>query len=257
MVKKAALLKNQVVWIIGGGSGIGRSIALRLPALGATVWISGRREAMLKETAKIAKKNGFSIKISVCDAVSPSQLEQTVDKIGKVSGRIDSLVISVGHTIPGTLESISFEQWQEMQRAHLDAMFFSCKKALPLLKKSASASILIIGSIFGLRGKENRLAYCTMKGGVVNFVRALALDLAGKVRVNSICPGWVKTEMSMSLVREAADPAKELVLRHGWHPMGRGGEPEDIAGLAIFLLSLDSCWMTGQNIAIDGGYTAR
>ncbi|OGW84710.1 MAG: hypothetical protein A2987_06680 [Omnitrophica bacterium RIFCSPLOWO2_01_FULL_45_10] len=96
-----------------------------------------------------------------------------------------------------------------------------------------------------------------MKGGVVNFVRALALDLAGSVRVNSICPGWVETDMSMALVKAAPSPKSALSERHGWHPMGRGGSPREVADLCVYLVSEKAAWMTGQNIALDGGYTAR
>jgi meso-butanediol dehydrogenase/(S,S)-butanediol dehydrogenase/diacetyl reductase len=185
------------------------------------------------------------------------QVTTVVKTIIAKTKRLDSIVISIGSAQAGTIEDTTLQQWQDMQQVHLDGMFNCCKAAVPHLKKSKHANILIIGSVIGLVGKDNRLAYCTVKGAVANFTRAMALDLAGKIRVNSICPGWVKTDMSMKLVRATPEPTVTLRQRHLWHPMGRGGTPEEVASLAVFLLSDQAAWMTGQNIALDGGYTAR
>lgn len=250
-------LENRIIWIVGGGSGIGKAIALKASGEGARVWISGRRDGALKCVAQAASRCGNKITIAPCDATDPGQVKKTAGSIIKQAKRIDALVISIGWAISGSLTDTSYEDWKGLSNVHLDSMFLCSREALPGLKRSKNGDILIIGSIFGLRGKENRLAYCTMKGGVANFVRALALDLAGSVRVNSVCPGWVETEMSMSLVNSSKDPRKALRDRHGWHPMGRGGKPEEVADFCAFLLSNKSNWLTGQNIALDGGYTAR
>ena len=251
------MLKKEVVWVVGGGSGIGRAISVKAALEGAKVWISGRNITNLNETGKIIKRKRGSASVAACDATDYLQVKKTVDEIIGKHGKIDTLVISIGRAIPGSLHDTSFENWKDLQSQHLDPLFLCCREALAGLKKSKNANILVIGSIFGLRGKENRLAYCTVKGGVANFVRALALDLAGKVRVNSICPGWVQTEMSMKLVNGTDDPKATLKARHGWHPIGRGGTPEEVADLAIYLISDKASWMTGQNISLDGGYTAR
>jgi NAD(P)-dependent dehydrogenase (short-subunit alcohol dehydrogenase family) len=250
-------LKNRIVWVVGGGSGIGRAISVKASVEGAKVWISGRNETNLSETARIIKRKHGLARVSTCDATDYLQIKKTVDEIIREEGRIDTLVVSIGRAVPGSLLDTSFEDWKDMQSQHLDSLFLCCRQALAGLKKSKNANILVIGSIFGLRGKENRLAYCTVKGGITNFVRALSLDLAGKVRVNSICPGWVKTEMSMKLVNETEDPKATLKARHSWHPIGRGGTPEEVADLAIYTISDKAAWMTGQNIVLDGGYTAK
>ena len=251
------LLKGHIVWVIGGGSGIGRAIALKAAGEGAMVFISGRREAQLGETVKMGAEQGHMMYPYTCDASSPEQVEAVALSIMEEHGRIDSLVLSVGQAIAGDLMNTTFQDWKYMQQSHLDTIFLCCKASIEGLKKSSLGNILILGSIFGLRGKENRLAYCTVKGAVTNFVRALALDLAGSVRVNSICPGWVKTEMSLKLVNNTPDPESTLLERHRWHPMGRGGEPGEVADLAVFMMSSKASWMTGQNVALDGGYTAR
>lgn len=250
-------LKKHTVWVMGGGSGIGRTIALKAANEGARVWISGRTSGHLEKTASLARKSKRLIRTLVCDATQESVVRESAVRIIRAEGKIDSLVVSVGWALTGSLENTSLKDWKALSAVHLDSLFLTCREALRGLKKSKAPSILIIGSIFGLRGKENRLAYCTMKGGVANFVRALSLDLASSVRVNSICPGWVQTDMSMSLVNKSANPQKALKDRHEWHPMGRGGKPEEVAALAVFLMSEQSGWITGQNIAMDGGYTAR
>lgn len=250
-------LKNLVIWVVGGGSGIGQAIAVKGAAEGARVVISGRRAEALEKTAKIARKKGCALRTLPLDATDPGRVKAAAGQVINSYKKIDILVISIGYAFAGGLSETTFEDWKELEKVHLDAMFLCCKEALRGLKRSKSANILIIGSIFGLRGKENRLAYCAMKGAVANFVRALALDLAGKVRVNSICPGWVETDMSLKLVKDAPRPAAVLAQRHNWHPMGRGGEPEEVADLGMYLISEKAAWMTGQNIALDGGYTAR
>lgn len=244
-------------WIVGAGSGIGRAMALKCLAQGCRVYLSGRRQAALEETAALARELPGQPVVLPLDAARPGQAAAAAGDILDRHGRIDALALSVGAAAAGGLADTSLETWRHMATSHLDTVFLACQAALPGLTAAPDGNILIIGSIFGLRGKANRLAYCTVKGGIVNFTRSLALELAGQVRVNSICPGWVATDMSLSLVNAAPDPAAALQDRRDWHPMGRGGSPEEVAETAWFVMSGAAAWMTGQNIALDGGYTAR
>lgn len=126
------------------------------------------------------------------------------------------------------------------------------------MQKNKGGSVIFIGSMFGLTGAKDRIGYCAAKGGLVNLTRAMALDHAREhIRINSICPGFVETEMSMAIVKNSKNPAKALKERYDWHPMGRGGKPEEIAAAALYLASDESEWVTGINMALDGGYTAR
>jgi NAD(P)-dependent dehydrogenase (short-subunit alcohol dehydrogenase family) len=249
-------LAGKIVWVVGGGSGLGRATALLAAREGATVWISGRRDEALAETAALAEKEGTVVMARSCDALEPAAVDRVVSELEARHGGLDSLMVSVGAACAGSLAETTFETWKRMQESHLDAMFHVCQRCLGPLAAASDGNMVILGSIFGLVGKKDRLAYCTVKGAVANFVRAMALDLAGVVRVNSLCPGWVATEMSLGLVRSAPDPSAALAERAAWHPMGRGGTPEEVAELAVFLASEKAAWMTGQNIALDGGYTA-
>lgn len=245
------------IWIVGGGSGIGRAIALQMIREGGQAAISGRRVDALRETLKLAGEFDNRLIIAPCDATDPSSVEATADYVRQAMGGIDILVVSVGRAVAGSLLDTSLEDWKELQKEHLDAPFLCCRAVVNDLADTIDGNILIIGSIFGLRGFTNRLAYTAVKGGLANFVRSLALDLAGKIRVNSICPGWVQTEMSLSLVNATQDPEATLRQRHDWHPMGRGGTPEEVAEFACFVTSEKASWMTGQNLALDGGFTAK
>jgi meso-butanediol dehydrogenase/(S,S)-butanediol dehydrogenase/diacetyl reductase len=249
-------LADKVVWVVGGGSGLGRAIALEAAREGAVVWLSGRRPEALAETVALGAERGFALTARPCDALSPEEVDATASEITASHGRLDALLLSLGAACAGSLATTPFTAWKRMQESHLDTMFHLCQRCLGPLAAAPDGNIVILGSLFGLVGKKDRLAYCTVKGAVVNFVRAMALDLAGSVRVNSICPGWVATDMSMALVQAAPDPAAALAERAGWHPMGRGGRPEEVAALAVYLASGKAAWMTGQSIALDGGCTA-
>lgn len=252
-----SMLTDKVVWVIGGGSGIGRAVALAAAKEGAIVYVSGRRVAALEETVNLAESSGTSMVKRPLDAANLPLLQAQIAEIVSEHGRLDSLVVSVGQAKTGTIESTTLDEWHQMLTGHLDVPFMACKAAVSALRASNDGNILLMGSVFGLRGRKERLAYCTAKGGLVNFTRALALDLAGGVRVNSVCPGWVRTPMSMALVNAALDPTAAMTERNAWHPMNRGGDPEEVAALAVFLMSKHSSWTTGQNLPIDGGYTAR
>jgi len=153
----------------------------------------------------------------------------------------------------GTVEEMSLEDWHDVMRINLNGVMHGTRAALPHLKESEGC-VVNIASIYGLVAGPSATAYATAKGGIVNFTRSVAVDYAKQnVRVNSICPGFVDTPMTEPVFGE--EEFYEYV--HGQTPMGRVAQPEEIAGLAMFLASDEASYVTGANIPVDGGWTAQ
>lgn len=254
---EAGRLAGKVALVTGGGSGIGRAIALAFLREGAKVAVAGRREAKLRETLLEAEKgaeNGLAVALDVSRADQAGRaVQETVARFG----RLDVLVNCAGILHVSTVEGIPEEQWDELMRVNLKGPFLMSRAALPEFRKAGGGTIVNVGSILGLIAMKDRAAYCASKGGVTMLTKAMAVDHAHeKVRVNCICPSIVETE----LVRElfAAGPAGEAARRAriAQIPLGRVGSPQDVAAMSVFLASEESSWLTGAAIPLDGGLSA-
>jgi len=249
-------LSGKVALISGAGTGIGRAIALRFAAEGAQIGLLGRRpEPLQKVAAEIAAQGGKALALPG-DAALAADAERAVRAITGQFGKLDVLVNNAGMARAGTIEKTSEEEFQQLMDANVKTTFLLSRCALPELRKVAGC-IVNVGSYLGLVGIQNRAAYCAAKGAVTMLTRAMALDHAAeKIRVNCICPNATETEMFAATMAQYADPAAELRRRTATIPLGRIGQPEDVAQLAVYLASDESIWMTGATIPLDGGVTA-
>jgi NAD(P)-dependent dehydrogenase (short-subunit alcohol dehydrogenase family) len=243
-------LADKVAIITGGGSGIGRAIALALSREGAKVAICGRDR---KKLDAVAAEIGEPCLPVAADVSIAKQVEllmrMTLDRFG----RLTTLVNNAGLLLPGTAESIREDQWEQTFNVNVRGPWLLIRTALPHLRAAGGGSIINVGSVLSMLGARNRVAYAASKGAVLAMTRAMALDHAPeKIRVNCICPAIVETEMVAAFNMDEAARQQRLAM----HPLGRFGQPEDIAGLAVFLASDESSWITGSTYTVDGGYSA-
>ncbi|MEE9235854.1 MAG: SDR family oxidoreductase [Candidatus Acidoferrales bacterium] len=243
--------------ITGGGSGIGRACAELFAREGATVVLAGRRREPLEEVAAGITRCGGRALAQPCDITREADLEALVARAVREAGGLHVVVNNAAYWMAGTIEETSEVDWDRMMDTNLKGVFLLVKHALPELRRAGGGSIINIGSVLGLVGMKQRVAYSTSKGGLVLLTKCLALDHAAeKIRVNCICPSLVDTPMGQDSLEQAGDAAAERARRVAQIPLGSAGTPEDVARLALFLAGQDSGWITGAAIPLDGGFSA-
>ncbi len=250
-------LSGKVALITGGGTGIGRACALQFSREGAKVAIAGRRlEPLDAVAAEIGKAGGESLAL-VCDVTRAANVERTIQETAARFGLLNVVVNNAGALHASTVENITETEWDRLMEVNLKGPFLVSRAALPEFRKAGGGAIVNIGSVLGLVAMKERAAYSASKGGVTMLTKAMALDHAHEnIRVNCICPSIVETELVQGLFAQALDREAAMRMRTAQIPLGRMGQPEDVASLAVFLASDESSWLTGAAIALDGGLTA-
>jgi len=250
-------LQGETALITGGGTGLGRAIALAFAREGANVAVAGRRPDPLLEVAHEIKEQGGKALAIVCDVTRAQDAGRAVAETIAGFGRLSILVNNAGTLHVSTIETIPEEEWDRVMTVNVKGPFLMSRAALPELREAGGGTIVNIGSILGLIGAKDRAAYCTSKGGVTMLTKAMALDHAHEnIRVNCICPAIVETDLVRGLFDKASDPEALRRARAALIPLGRMGKPEDVAEMAVFLASRESSWMTGAAIPLDGGLSA-
>jgi NAD(P)-dependent dehydrogenase (short-subunit alcohol dehydrogenase family) len=250
-------LAGKVGLITGGGTGIGRAIALEFAREGAAVSIVGRRAEKLKETVtEIVAAGGRAIAV-VADVTRAADVERAVCETVAKFGRLNVLVNCAGALNVATVEGISEAEWDRLMSVNVKGPFLVSRAVLPEFRKCGGGAIVNVGSVLGLVAMKDRAAYCTSKGAVTLLTKAMALDHASEnIRVNCICPSLVETELIKDLF-DASEKGQALKkARLATLPLGRMGQPTDVASLAVFLASDESSWITGAAIPLDGGLSA-
>jgi NAD(P)-dependent dehydrogenase (short-subunit alcohol dehydrogenase family) len=238
------------VLITGAGSGIGRAIAVRLAADGASVACVDLRESAAAETVSLIAEQGGLAHAYACDVSDPDQAQQTMARALADVPQLDALVNSAGIGVLAHSADQPPAEWLRIINVNLSGTFFFCQAAVPELLK-VGGRILNIASVAGLIGQPYNAAYCASKGGVIALTRALAVEYVDRgVTVNAIAPAGIRTPLIVDVdVPDGVDFTKFARLSS---PMGLA-EPEEVAALAAFLLSADSRYMTGSVVTMDGG----
>ncbi len=250
----SSMLKNKVALITGGGTGIGAAIAKRFTISGAKVAVTGRRLKPLKEIAN--KINGMALQADVRDS---NAMSQAIQSVVNQWGGLDIVVANAGVIAEGDVASFRDEDWQTTMDINLTGVTRTLHAALPTLAAGSKSAIVIISSVAGLMGVPRGAAYCASKAGVIGLTRSMAVDIGPKgIRVNALCPGWVRTPMSdeemATLAKEkgiSVEAASEAVTRY--LPLKRMAAPEEIATCAEFLVSDNASFVTGAVLVADGG----
>jgi NAD(P)-dependent dehydrogenase (short-subunit alcohol dehydrogenase family) len=189
----------------------------------------------------------------LADVTETTQVERLLTEIGDSFGHIDVLVNSAGIIKSGTIENTTLDDWDKMLDVNLRAVFHMCQRSLPLIEP-VKGNIVNVSSVTGTRAFPGVLAYCVSKAGVDQLTRCLALELAGRgVRVNAVNPGVVETNLHKRGGMSIEDYEKFLANAANTHPIGRAGQPSEVAELIYFLASDKAQWITGATYAIDGG----
>jgi len=250
-----ATLKGKVGVVTGGGQGIGKGIAKRLLEEGMSVVIAEvDEEAGLETESQL--KHLAPVRFIRTDVRDEESVKNCLAGVVREFGRLDALVSNAGiaHADQAPIEKLRIEDWNRMISTHLTGCFLCAKHASPYLR-NVRGSIVNIASTRVFQSEPNTEAYAAAKGGIVALTHALAMSLGPDIRVNCIAPGWVDVRSWKKGIRGSQPDLRPV--DHSQHPVGRVGKPEDIAGLAVFLISDDAGFITGQTFVVDGGMTRK
>ena len=248
-------LKGRVAIVTGGNGGIGLGMARGLATAGARVVVAGRNEA--KSTAAVTELRGLGAEAEavVVDVADEAAVARLVDTTRLRWGRIDILVNNAGINIRKPPHEVSLAEWRQVLDTNLTSAFLCSKAVYPALKAAGGGKIVNIGSMMSIFGASFAPAYAASKGGIVQLTKAMAVAWArDNIQVNAVLPGWIDTELTRQ-ARQQVSGLHESVLRRT--PAGRWGTIEDMAGIAVFLASPASDFVTGTAIPVDGGYSVQ
>lgn len=247
-------MNGKVALVTGAGTGIGRAIALAFVREGSKVALIGRRKRPLEE---VAREAGDAALVIAADVSKQDQIDRALSEASSHFGGPNVLVNNAGVLHIGTAEQITAEQWDQTFEVNVRGVWMLSRSVLPFFRKAGGGSIINVASVLGINGARYRAAYAASKGAVVLLTKCMAIDHgAENIRVNAICPSFVESDLTAEVIRKAPDPSAVRRERISVHPIGRLGEPQDIAGLAVYLASDEAGWVTGAALPVDGGYLA-
>lgn len=247
-------LEGKTAIITGGGTGIGELIAKAFVESGASVVISGRREDVLNEAAARMDRAGEKVLTVGADVTQRGEVDHLVERALNKFGNIDILVNNAGINVVKPFLDMSEAEWDAVVDTSLKGYFNCCQAVGKGMVERQSGSVINITSVFGLVGFMNISPYVTSRGGIVQFTKALAVEWGRhNVRVNAIAYSYMRAGIAFKNIE-----ADERILKQNLRmiPMGRGGEPHEVPGVAVFLASDASTFVTGDTILVDGGWTA-
>lgn len=248
-----ATFSGKSVIVTGATSGIGRAAALGFAAQGASVLLVGRDEAALAEAASAARASGATVATCAADITADGSAERIVDSALQAFGGLDVLVNAAGVIATGTIEATDDAKWDSMMNVNVKAPFRLMRAAVPHLKERKGC-IVNVSSVNGLRAFAGVLAYNVSKSAIDHLTRCAALEMAPfGVRVNGVNPGVTITNLHKRGGMDETAYAAFLQRSKETHPLGRPGQPDEVAAMILFLASDAAAWMTGETIPVDGG----
>lgn len=252
-------LESKNVIITGAGSGIGRATALLAAERGARVACVDRNGISASETAALINAAGGTAEAFSVDVSIEEEMRELFAAVEAEWTEIHGVVNNAGMLVAKSVVDTSVAEWDMTMAVNARGVFLGCKLAVEhFLARGIAGSIVNTGSISAVVGLVEQAAYCASKGAVVQLTKQVAVDFsAAGIRCNSVGPGSVLTPVLEAYLNGQADPRAARLALEGAHPIGRIGEPREIAAAMCFLLSNDASFITGTNIQVDGGYTAQ
>jgi NAD(P)-dependent dehydrogenase (short-subunit alcohol dehydrogenase family) len=252
--RKAMRLDKKVAFVTGASKGIGKGIALRYAQEGAKVVVASRSSDLLNAVVEQIRASGGEALALPVDVRRAQSVQSAVDDTVKAYGRLDIMVNNAGISMVNPSEDLAPEDWSRALETDLFGVFYGCQSAARQMMKQGGGAIINITSVYGMVAAPMRAAYCASKAAANHLTKVLAVEWASKkIRVNAIAPGYVRTELVQDVMDRGLLPLEGIKKRT---PQGRMGEVEDLMGLAVYMASDESSFMTGSVVPIDGGWTA-
>ena len=255
-------LDGKVAMITGGASGIGKAHAELFAKEGAKVTVVDWNAEAGEETVKMIKKAGGEVIFIKLDVTKKGEWKEVIGEVIKKYGKLNILVNNAGVSLGKTIEDTSLDEWNWVMDINSTGVFLGAKYAIEAMKNNGElCSIINISSVDAMVGEPHLAAYCASKGAVRSLTKAAAISCAEagyNIRVNSVHPGAIHTELTEKEAQDSGLPLEQyLEQERKMHPIGRFGEPIDIAYVSLYLASDESRWVTGSEFVVDGGYIAR
>lgn len=251
-------LKDKVALITGGSEGLGKATAFLFAKEGAKVIITGRTESKLQAAVEEGKQQGVDIDYLVGDVSDEQRTIETVEHILDKYGKIDILFNNAGVLYAATTHETDTEIWDKIFDINVKGTYLMTKHVIPHMLERGYGCIVNNSSVVGLKAVPGIAAYNASKGAVTQLTRTSALEYADKgIRVNAICPGTIETPMVWNMLEGFPDQDEARELFKSFHPIGRLGQPDEIAHAVLFLCDDNVGFMTGTMLSVDGGWIAR
>ncbi len=246
-------LTGKAALVTGGGTGLGRAMALALAEAGADVVLAARRVDVLEEVSGQIRSSGRKSAAILLDLTDPASIEEAASRAERDFAPIDILVNNSGISGAGWASDLPLEEWDRVMATNLRGAFLMCRAVGRGMIERERGSIVNVASVAGMVGIKMLSAYSASKGGLIQLTRTLALEWARhRIRVNALAPGYFLTDISRDLF--ASEAGERMVRDH--IPLGRVGQPKELAGAVVFLASDASSFMTGSVLTLDGGQSA-
>jgi 2-deoxy-D-gluconate 3-dehydrogenase len=253
MLQRMFDLTDRIALVTGGNGGIGLGMARGLGQAGASVIIVGRNAEKSAAALRELQSAGVRAESLPCDVADEAAVQRLFGDVQQRHGRLDILVNNAGSTVRKAPQDFTLDDWNGVMDVNLTSAFLCSRAAHPLMVKAGGGKVINIGSILSIFGAPYAPAYCASKGGLVQLTRSLALAWAkDNIQANTVLPGWIDTELTRSARAEVPGLNERVLARTA---AGRWGQPQDLAGIAVFLASSASDFVTGAAIPVDGGYS--